>query len=177
MGGDALGSGAVQARVVRRIRGMVWVFIVGLVVSGLTAIPLESEIRWVVEIAGGRSGSGGALASWLGRILDGLEMTNGKYPFLAYGTDWLAFGHFAIAILFVGALREPVRRRWLYDYGLALCALVIPFALIAGQFRGIPLGWRLVDCSFGVVGAAPLLLCRKWSGELARLDGAEARQK
>jgi hypothetical protein len=36
---------------------------------------------------------------------------------------------------------------------------VIPLALIAGHVRQIPVGWRLIDCSFGVFGAIPLLLC------------------
>jgi len=34
-------------------------------------------------------------------------------------------------------------------------------ALIAGQIRVIPLAWRLIDCSFGVFGAIPLLIVRR----------------
>jgi hypothetical protein len=33
----------------------------------------------------------------------------------------------------------------------------------------MPLGWRLVDCSFGVFGIIPLWLCRKQIRELAKL--------
>jgi hypothetical protein len=40
------------------------------------------------------------------------------------------------------------------------CAGVIPLALIAGAVRGIPWGWRMIDCSFGVFGVLPLLRCR-----------------
>jgi hypothetical protein len=36
------------------------------------------------------------------------------------------------------------------------CALVIPLALICGPIRGIPFWWRLIDCSFGVIGLVPL---------------------
>jgi len=39
------------------------------------------------------------------------------------------------------------------------CILVLPLALICGPLRGIPLYWRLIDCSFGVFGALPLLYC------------------
>lgn len=46
-------------------------------------------------------------------------------------------------------------------FGLIACAGVIPLALIAGYVRGIPLGWRRIDCSFGVFGALLLVLCRK----------------
>ena len=34
------------------------------------------------------------------------------YPLLAYGTDWLAFSHLVLAVVFLGAWRDPVRNRW-----------------------------------------------------------------
>jgi len=49
-----------------------------------------------------------------------------------------------------------VRNKWVITFGLIACAGVIPLALIAGQVRGIPFAWRLIDCSFGVVGGIPL---------------------
>lgn len=96
-----------------------------------------------------------------------------KHPFLAYGTDWLAFGHFVIAIAFVGAWRDPARNRWLFDFGLIACALVVPYALVMGGWRGIPLWWRLIDCSFGVLCAIPLWLCRRDAAELAQLTARQ----
>ena len=159
----------------RRIRSLTWLFILGLVVSGLTAMPLESELDWLASLLGlsGQSSEQVApgFANWILRVRDALHETNAKFPFLAYGTDWLAFGHIIIAIAFVGALRDPVRNAWLFDFGLIACALVVPWALGCGAARGIPLGWQLIDCSFGVLGATPLWLCRRWTAELARLAG------
>jgi hypothetical protein len=88
---------------------------------------------------------------------------------MAYGTDWLAFGHFVIAIAFIGALRDPVRNRWLFLFGMISCVLVIPYAIICGAVRGIPFYWRLIDCSFGVVGVFPLWFCWKCTGELEKI--------
>jgi len=105
-----------------------------------------------------------------------LNDTSTNRPFLFYGTDWLAFGHFVIAIAFIGALRDLVRNRWLFDFGLIACALVIPFALIFGAVRGIPFWWRLIDCSFGVFGFVPLWFCRKWTRELETLWAAGQNQ-
>jgi hypothetical protein len=51
-----------------------------------------------------------------------------------------------------------VKNVWVVQFGLIACAGVIPLALIAGQIRGIPWWWRLIDCSFGVFGAVPLLV-------------------
>ena len=95
-----------------------------------------------------------------------LESSTQTFPFLFYGTDWLAFGHFVIAIAFVGALRDPVRNRWLFDFGLIACGLVIPYALLFGLVRGIPFWWQLIDCSFGVMGFVPLWFCRQWARAL-----------
>jgi len=149
----------------RRIRWLTWFFIFGLVVNGATAIPLLPEVNWLANILGGDEKSS-ALVGWLWRIRDALAQTQAQHPVLFYGTDWLAFGHFVIAIALVGALRDPVRNRWLFDFGLIACVLVIPFALVFGGVRGIPAWWRLVDCSFGVFGFIPLWFCRRWALEL-----------
>lgn len=142
----------------RRIRLLLWIFIAGLCLSGATALPLETELRFLAQWISGDSG----LARWLARVRDGLVETNAKYPFLAYGTDWLAFAHFVIAILFIGPLRDPVKNVWVIQFGMIACVLVIPFALVMGSWRGIPVGWRLLDCSFGVFGMVPLWFCRRW---------------
>jgi len=106
------------------------------------------------------------MIGWLARVHAALAQTQAQHPFLFYGTDWLAFGHFVIALVFIGALRDPVRNRWLFDFGLIACVLVVPFALTFGALRGIPVWWRLIDCSFGVFGFAPLWFCRQWAMEL-----------
>jgi hypothetical protein len=157
-----------ESCLLRKIKVWLWVFIVGLVLSGATAIPLRAELGFISGLAGPSS----AWGAWLIRINTGLIETYSKYPFLAYGTDWLAFGHFAIAVAFVGPLRDPVRNLWVIDFGLIACVLVIPFALAMGPIRGIPLYWRLIDCSFGVLGMIPLLYCRRCILELGRLNAA-----
>ena len=96
----------------RRLRVWTAFFIFGLVVSGLTAIPLETELAMLERLAG--QGSDG-LAGWIHRVADALRETNAKFPFLAYGTDWLAFGHLVIAVVFIGAWRDPVRNKWLFQ--------------------------------------------------------------
>jgi len=150
----------------RRIKTLTWLFIIGLVFSGATAIPLQSEVGRLANSFANNSSS--EIAQWFFRVRDALIQTQSQYPFLFYSTDWLAFGHFVIAIAFIGALRNPVRNRWLFDFGLIACVLVIPYALIFGGVRGIPIGWRMIDCSFGIIGFIPLWFCRKWAIELER---------
>jgi hypothetical protein len=159
----------------RRIRILLWVFIIGLVASGATAIPLQTEVNLLTWAVGADTGSGAeqsGLVRWLTQVREGVVETNAKYPFMAYGTDWLAFGHFAIAIAFIGPLRNPVRNLWVVEFGMIACLLVIPFALFMGSLRGIPWGWRLLDCSFGIFGIVPLWFCRQAIQQLARLRAA-----
>jgi hypothetical protein len=106
-----------DANSIRRIRFWAALFIAGLVLSGLTAFPLERELSIVLAaIEGGRWGESG-LAMWLHTVHAALAVTYARYPFLAYGTDWLAFGHFAIALAFVGLWIDPVRNKWLVTWG------------------------------------------------------------
>lgn len=150
-------------RSVQRIRIWLAVFIVGLVLSGLTAFPLQNELQFSVQILQSPTLHSLAVSThllpWLERVSDALTATDKLYPFLAYGTDWLAFSHLVIAIAFIGPWMNPVQNKWVITVGLIACGGVIPLALIAGAIRGIPLPWQLVDCSFGVFGSIPLLFC------------------
>lgn len=143
---------------------MVWLFIVGLVMSGVTAIPLQTEVHQLAQHFS--DGTDSLMSQWLVKVDHALTDVAENHAFLFYGTDWLAFGHIIIAFVFVGALRDPIRNKWLFTFGLIACALVIPYAFIFGTLRGIPLFWRLIDCSFGVIGAIPLWLCYRCVAEL-----------
>jgi hypothetical protein len=141
------------------IRFWLSLFIAGLILSGITAFPLEQETGWLADFVGRYPVLPSEVTLWLYRVHTALHANSVDYPFLAYGTDWLAFAHLVLAIAFLGPLRDPVRNKWVLQFGVIACIAVIPLALIAGQARGIPLPWRLIDCSFGVFGAIPLLIC------------------
>ena len=128
-----------------------------LIASGITAMPVQLELEWLLSYLPLPK----AVAEIFEKVLLSVVVTNEKYPFLMYGYDWLAFAHIVIAIAFWGVYKDPVRNKWLIDFGLIACALIIPFAITAGEVRGIPFWWRLVDCSFGVFGALPLLYIRQ----------------
>jgi hypothetical protein len=154
-----------HADALRRIRFWLVLFMVGLVLSGVTAFPLKTELDWLAAglhypwiqpIAASTH-----LLPWIERVQQALTVTYSNYPFVAYGTDWLAFAHLMIAIAFLGPYLDPVRNKWVITFGLIACAAVIPLALIAGQVREIPFGWRVIDCSFGIFAAIPLLRCKQ----------------
>ena len=139
------------------VRNWLKVFIAVLFISGFTAIPVEQELTYIVD----HFPFEGSIKGFLDEVLIGIRHTSNNYPFLFYGYDWLAFAHFMLAILFIGPLRDPVKNKWVIEFGVIACILIIPFAMVAGHFRGIPFWWRLIDCSFGIIGIVPLAICLK----------------
>ena len=86
----------------RKIRIWITLFIIGLVISGVTAFPLLWELnllaKWMTAIDPDQSTG---LTQWILRVREGLERTYQRDRFIAYGTDWLAFGHIIIALFFI----------------------------------------------------------------------------
>lgn len=139
-------------------------FSAALIASGTTAIFAREGLR----LLGPLYAQGSLLqqlwpsmSEWLSLVHQAVEETYTKYPFLAYGYDWLAFGHFIISIPFLMALRDPLRHSWVITYGISACLAVLPFAILFGALRGIPLFWRGVDTLFGIGGLIVLSVLRR----------------
>jgi len=146
----------------KNIKGWIIFFMVVLVLSGLTAIPVETELNFLSGFFSLNSNIG----QWLDKVYQAFHDTNKNYPFLAYGYDWLAFAHLVLVVLFIGPLKDPVKNKWVIEFGIIACMMIIPFAFVAGHYRGIPLWWRLIDCSFGIIGILPLLICLRQINKL-----------
>lgn len=147
-----------------RYRIVLGLFILGLIISGISALPLELEAslldRWFgINEWIGPPPAFFELRTFISGVHYALRDTYARFPFFGYGTDWLGFGHFVIAAFFVLPFINPVRYRGVLHVGLVACAGVILVALVCGPIRAIPFGWRLIDCSFGIIGAIPLLYC------------------
>jgi hypothetical protein len=151
------------------------------VASGITAFPLRWELKtlasWMGVSANADLTSLTGLRYWIAYVYSGLENSYEAYPFLAYGTDWLAFAHIVIALFFIGPFREPAQHDWVLVSGIIACVGVLPLALICGPLRGIPLYWRCIDCCFGIIGIIPLIYCLRISRRLKTMgaDGAADR--
>ena len=142
----------------KRIRILIVVFIIFLALSGITAFPLEWELSILSQAS---THAPFFLQQWIQSVYIAIKETNRLYPYLSYGTDWLAFAHIVIATVFIGPLKDPVKNIWVIQFGMIACVMVFPLALICGSIRGIPLFWQLIDCSFGIFGFIPLYICYK----------------
>ena len=162
----------------KSIRRWIVFFMIALVFSGVTAFALETELGWLLKHwpaggggmrgpggvvdgfgGGGLHGGGVGVRGWVQQVYDALKETNLRWPWLAYGYDWLAFAHLVIAAAFVGPLRDPVRNKWVIQFGMIACVMVFPLAFIAGMVMEISVYWLLIDCSFGAIGLVPLAIC------------------
>ncbi|MEV5309447.1 hypothetical protein [Streptomyces sp. NPDC052610] len=160
-----------RAALLKGIRAWLVLFVVCLVLSGATAFPLVHELRWAESALRALSAPEYApgLTHWIERVRYGLDAVDARYPFVLYGTDWLAFAHLVIAVAFYGPYRDPVRNIWVVEFGMIACAGIVPLALICGPIRGIPFWWTVIDMSFGVFGVIPLYVVREKIKRLARL--------
>ncbi|MFD9096053.1 hypothetical protein [Streptomyces collinus] len=165
-----------RAALLKGIRVWLGLFVVCLVLSGATAFALVHELRWVEDGLRALSVSEWlpGLVRWISRVREGLDTVDADYPFVLYGTDWLAFAHLVIAVAFYGPYRDPVRNIWVVEFGMIACAGIIPLALVCGPVRGIPFWWSLIDMSFGAFGVVPLYVVRRKIKRLEALDGAAA---
>jgi hypothetical protein len=165
-----------RAALLKGIRVWLAFFVVCLVLSGATAFPLVHELHWtegalrVLSVPDHLPG----LMAWITRVRNGLDTVDAAYPFVLYGTDWLAFAHLVIAVAFYGPYRDPVRNIWVVEFAMIACVGIIPLALACGPIRGIPFWWSLVDMSFGVFGIVPLHVVRRKIKRLEALGAPDA---
>ena len=140
---------------------MLGIVVFGLLVSGITVWPAVPELKTAVRIIWGETESTGVLRGFVLQAIEGLESVGANYPFMLYAHDWLAFAHIVLAILFAGAVRDPIRNVWIVQCGLIMCALVPVLAGICIPIRGIPMIWFWIDFAFAPAAALPLWIALK----------------
>jgi hypothetical protein len=155
-------------KLLRRIRAMILLFVVLLLLSGITAFPVYTEMKWLLSL--GIFDPESAMGAWLYKVWAGVQDMNDKHHFLFYGYDWLAFAHIVIGLAFIGPYRDPVRNKWIIDWAMLACISVLPLALIAGPVRDIPWFHIVIDCSFGILGLVPLFIVRGWIKKLEQME-------
>ena len=142
----------------KRAKWMLAIVAIGLFLSGVTVWPAVTELKTAVAFVWGDAEPTGGLHQFVVTVIDGLQAVQADYPFILYGWDWLAFAHIMLAILFAGAIRDPVRNKWIVQCGLIMCLGIPILAMICIPLRGIPLGWFWIDFAFAPGAGIPLLI-------------------
>ncbi len=162
-----------------RIRLCLALLISGLLLSGIATFPLVSESQWLLDHLARtiHFGAGTPGYDWILRVHLAIAASAIAAPFLAFGTDLLALSQILFAVLFLGPYYDPIRNRWVINFGLIGCIGVLLLAFIAGPLRGIPLFWRCAYASFAIVAAFLLLLCRHYLHILDNIKATVRRQR
>ncbi|MES2681521.1 MAG: hypothetical protein V4635_16620 [Bacteroidota bacterium] len=121
-------------------------FILLLVLSGVTAFPLQTEIDFLFLH---RDTFPDFLEQWVIQLYNNIHATPAV---MLYGTDWLAFAHIIIALFFIPVFLDPVKHKVNLQIGMVACLLIFPLAFVCGPVRNIPFFHQLIDCSFGLFG-------------------------
>lgn len=163
-------NNATHLQLLRKVRLAIAAFMVLLMLSGITAFPVQSELNFMVAHL---ECFPQFTHAWLVKVADAVNATAAHYPYLLYGYDWLAYAHIVIALFFTGVYRDPVRNAWVLRIGMLACAGIFVLAFAVAGIRGIPLFWSIVDCAFGFFGIIPLLVAHRWIGRLEQLQHSE----
>lgn len=121
-------------------------FITLLVLSGITAFPVQMEITFLYFH---QSAFPDFMNYWIMQLFYDMNQTP---QIMFYGTDWLAFAHIIIGLFFIPVYINPLQYRANIIIGMLACLFIFPLAFICGPIRGIPFFHQLIDCSFGVFG-------------------------
>lgn len=143
-------------KALKRARIMLGIVVFGLLVSGVTVWPAVPELKLAVRMVWGPAAPVGVLHAFVLRAIEGLEHVQANYPFMLYAHDWLAFAHIMLAFLFAGAIKDPVRNKWIVQCGLVMCASIPLLAGVCIPIRGLPSCWFWIDFAFAPAAAWPL---------------------
>lgn len=154
-----------SASELRRPRMMLAVVALGLFLSGVTIWPWDPELRLAIFIL---EGIGGPLplVELLESILADMRHLRETQSFVLYVADWLAYAHLVLTVLFLMAMKDPVRNILVVQFGLVCCLTVPILAMTCIPLRGLPLFWIVVDSSFALA-ALPLWIALR---DLQRLE-------
>ena len=138
----------------------------GLFVSGVTIWPWDIELSFAISALQAIAGPE-PLIQLLQDIQQDMRLLEQSNSFVLYVADWLAFAHLVLAVLFLMALKNPIRNVLVVRFGI-LCSLSVPvLAITCIPMRGIPLFWILIDSSFALC-AIPLWIALKDIRKLER---------
>jgi len=152
-----------ETRLRKKIKVAIIITIIGLLLNGISAIPLRFELNILLS---NPDVLPGFLRDWWAYVNKGVNETSNKYDFMRYGFDWLGFAHLLIAIAFIGPLKDPVKNEWVVRWGMIASALSVLMALGWEWRRGILLWWSFIDASIAIIAFVILWLCNKWIKQL-----------
>ena len=164
-------NGKEQNNTLKKIRIYLVLFFLGILFSLHTVLFVEVETEFFAR----HQGSGTSMeqklpvvSDWIENLYVSVKETYTNYPVMAYCMDWLSYACVVFAIFLIGAIKDPVKNIWIIQVFMLACVLAAALPFIAGPFRGVPIFWRCLDGSFGLIGFLVLLMPYRLTKKLAQ---------
>lgn len=147
-------------RILRKIRIYLILFLLGVVFAMHTVVFVEVETRLLAKYFGHGTFVEElcpSVCGWIEQLRLSVSETYSLYPVIAYCMDWLAYACVVFVIFLLGAIKNPVENIWIVKGFMIACLLGFALPFIVGPARDIPIFWRFIDSSFGMIGFLFLL--------------------
>ena len=169
-----------QKKTLKKIRIYLVIFFLGILFSLHTVLFVEVETAFFVKHLGPGTAMEQKLpivSEWIENLYISVKETYTNYPAIAYCMDWLSYACVVFAIFMIGAIKDPVKNIWIIQAYMLACLLAAALPFIAGPFREIPIFWRFLDGSLGVIGFFVLLMPYKLTKSLASSQTLKLTEK
>lgn len=158
-------------KTLRVIRVCLVLFFLGILFGLHTVVFVEVETALFAKFLGRGTWMAQTLpvvSTWIDTLYVSITESYRAYPVMAYCMDWLSYACIVFALFIVGAIRDPVRNVWIIQVYLAGCVLASLLPWVVGPMRGVPVFWRVLDGSFGVMGFMILFVAYRLTRRLER---------
>jgi hypothetical protein len=150
-----------QKKVLRKIRVYLVIFFLGILFSLHTVMFVEVETAFFVKHFGQGTLTAEKLpffSEWIENLHLSISETYKTYPVMAYCMDWLTYACVVFAMFIIGPIKDPIKNIWVIQVYMLGCILGMLLPFIVGPMREIPIFWRFLDGSFGLMGFIILLI-------------------
>jgi len=166
-----------EQKTLKKIRIYLILFLLALLFSLHTVVLVEIETELLAKYVGHDTFMEElcpSISAWIEHLNLAVSETYSSYPVFAYCMDWLSYAFVVLAIFLLGAIKDPVKNVWIVQVFMVACCLGFILPFIVGPIRDIPIFWRSIDSSFGLIGLLFLLLPYRLIRKLEALHHLES---
>ena len=166
-----------EQKTLKKIRIYLILFLLAFLFSLHTVVFIEVETELLAKYVGHDTFMEElcpSISAWIEHLNLAVSETYSSYPFFAYCMDWLVYAFVVLAIFLLGAIKDPVRNVWVVQVFMVACCLGFILPFIVGPIRDIPVFWRSIDSSCGLIGLLFLLLPYRLIRKLEALHHLES---
>jgi hypothetical protein len=166
-----------EQKTLKKIRIYLILFLLAFLFSLHTVVFIETDAELLAKYVGHDTFMEElcpSISAWIEHLNLAVSETYSSYPFFAYCMDYLVYASVVLAIFLLGAIKDPVKNVWVVQVFMVACCLAFILPFIVGPLRDIPVFWRCIDSSCGLIGLLFFLLAYRLIRKLEALHHLES---